>query len=145
MFIGLLNYGKFINNLTISTQSSESLSFTADNPKAHAYLLMNGGGWSLLDETAGWPLQYKGYYNLSLSVILCEGVKVNLLCLFYDKDRKQVHKRFLGTLPEGEGENLFSFAAMGDSCFFNLVLYLPIQENERSLILKEAKLSFCGY
>ena len=134
----------FANNINTLNEHS-SISICAVDINAHAYLLFNGGVWSQLKDDAGWQIRKMGYYTLGLTSTVPENVKVNLFCLYYDKDRKQVYKRALGTLENGTSEKIFSFAAMGNSHFFNLALYLPIQKQKRHMLIENINLSFENY
>lgn len=122
-----------------------SIIITAISSNAHAWMLLNGGQWSKLKRNAGWQMWQNGYYTLTIASAVPEEVKVSLFCLYYDKHRNQVHKRALGNLDKGISKKIFSFAAMGNSHFFNLALYLPKQKQERHMSLEGVHLNFKSY
>jgi hypothetical protein len=133
----------FKNIKIIDKGSSNTI--TIINSDKHAHLLLKGKDWSKLNDKAGWKLNHNGYYTVSLTSTIPTGVKINVFCLYYDKRRKLVHKRALGTLNEKEIENIYTFAAMGNSHFFNLALYLPVQEQGRRASLSSIHLKFQNY
>jgi hypothetical protein len=134
----------FVSNIELIDKQS-SIFITALNPNAHAYFLFKGGGWSRLEGGAGWKLRKNGYYTLNLSSTIPQGVKVNLFCLYYDKQRQQVYKRALGTLEDGACKKVFAFASMGNSHFFNLALYMPKQKLQRQASIENIDLIFQIY
>jgi hypothetical protein len=119
--------------------------YNSIKPEAHSYILLNGGSWSKLGKGSGWPLKSGGYYTLSLNTWVPEAVKVHAFCLYYDENRRQVYKRSLGGLEPGEHTKRFTFASMANASFFNLSLYLPIQERQRLLAVNEIELAFHRY
>jgi hypothetical protein len=134
----------FVSNIELTDKQS-SISITALDSNAHAYFLFKGGCWSRLEGGAGWKLRKNGYYTLNLSSTIPQRVKVNLFCLYYDKQRQQVYKRALGTLEDGACKKVFAFASMGNSHFFNLALYMPKQKLQRQASIENIDLIFQIY
>jgi hypothetical protein len=142
--INLITDKAFTSNLQLSSGAGKQV-YNSIKPEAHSYILLNGGSWSKLGKGSGWPLKSGGYYTLSLNTWVPDAVKVHAFCLYYDENRRQVYKRSLGGLEPGEHTKRFTFASMANASFFNLSLYLPIQSNQRCILINEIDLSFHPY
>ena len=70
---------------------------------------------------------------INISSVNLSDVKVNVLCLYYDKNRALLHQRSLGILDKGIKEKAFSFASIGNCAYFNIAIYLPKQNIERKM------------
>lgn len=132
------------NNLELS-YDNVSVTIAVANSKNHAVLLLNGGAWGRRKENSGWKMLQNGYYVLSVTSSVPDGVKANLFCLYYGSSNELVYKRALGTLIHGNKTKEFSFAAMANSKFFNLAVYIPKQSSERQISISTIGLRFLGY
>lgn len=134
----------FAENAEVIDDQS-GINITSLDTNTHSLLYLNGGRWRKLTKGSGWCLLQNGYYTLNIASNIPEGIKASVFCLYYNKNKKFVHKRALGTLGVGTNEKIFSFASMGGSHFFNLVVYMPVQKFKREMILNNINLDFEKY